>query len=229
MKMLTRLTTAAMLVVLLSPSALSAQTGRNPFQWFIGGSGGVLVFETPRQERSAMPSVGANFLITAKRTALLLAIEEGLGSDELSSYVDPSAPTTNGVRDVTFNNIRKFSATLMYYPLQSHAQPFIGVGLGMIQVHNPQPVGPFTTPDEQASARTTATQLGSSGFASLVGGLQLQVGAFAIFGQYQITTAPGPSSRLNNNKLLTGPTHSFTGGLRFSLGGAKEGVTGGGY
>ena len=33
----------------------------------------------------------------------------------------------------------------------------------------------------------------------------------------------------NNNKLLTGPTHSFTGGVRLSLGSAKEGITSGGY
>ncbi len=111
----------------------------------------------------------------------------------------------------------------MLYPLQSHAQPFIGVGVGILQIHNPSPTGPFLTPDEQSNARQTAQDLGSSGFASLVGGLQLQVGGVAIFGQYQITTSP------SSGKLLVGPTHSFTAGLRLNLGSAREGVSGGGY
>jgi hypothetical protein len=228
MKMFTRLAMTAALVTLVSSTA-SAQGGHSPFSWYLGAHGGVMIFETPRQENAAIPTVGGNLLITARKTALLLAIEEGIGDNEVSGYVDPSATTTNGVRDVTFNDIRKYSATLLLYPLKSHAQPFLGVGGGIIQIHNPQPAGPFATPDEQQNARNTARNLGSYGFASLVGGLQLQVGSFAIYGMYQITTSPGTDAASNNNKLLTGPTHTFTGGLRFSLGSAKEGITGGGY
>jgi hypothetical protein len=40
---------------------------------------------------------------------------------------------------------------------------------------------------------------------------------------YQITSSP------SRDKLLSGPTHNLTAGLRFSLGTAKEGITGGGY
>ena len=43
------------------------------------------------------------------------------------------------------------------------------------------------------------------------------------FGQYQITTSPSAGH------LLRGPSHTIGGGLRFSLGGSKEGVRGGGY
>lgn len=221
MKMLFRLATTATLAAVIWPTTLSAQNGRNPFHWYIGGSGGLTIFETPRQNSGAIPTFGGNVLITARRTALLLAIEEGVGSDELTSYTDPSA--AGGSRDVTFNDLRKYSATLMLYPLQSHAQPFIGVGVGILQIHNPNPVGPFVTPDEQSNARQTAQDLGSSGFASVVGGLQLQVGGVAIFGQYQLTSSP------SSGRLLVGPTHSFTAGLRLNLGSAKEGVTGGGY
>ena len=229
MKMSTRLAMTAALVTVVSSSLAAQDNGHRPFSWYIGGQGGILLFETPRQETAAIPSLGANILITARRTALLLAVDEGIGDNEVSGYIDPSAATTNGVRDVTFNDIRKYSATLLLYPLKSHAQPFLGFGFGIMQIHNPQPAGPFATPDEQENARTTASNLGSYGFASLVGGLQLQVGSFAIFGQYQITTSPGFDSRNNNNKLLTGPTHALTGGIRFSLGSAKEGITGGAY
>jgi hypothetical protein len=229
MKMFTRLALTAALVTLVSPSLAAQTNGNRPFTWYFGGQGGFIMFETPRQERGAIPTLGANVLITAKRTALLLSVDEGIGDDEVTGYIDPSAVTTNGVRDVTFNDIRKYAATLLYYPLKSAAQPFLGIGAGIIQLHNPFPAGPFATPDEQENARTTARNLGSFGFASFVGGLQLQVGSLAIFGQYQITTSPGFDTRNNNNKLLTGPTHSVSGGIRFSLGSAKEGIEGGGY
>ena len=54
-------------------------------------------------------------------------------------------------------------------------------------------------------------------------GIQFQLGRIGAFGMYQITTSP------KDGKLLSGPTHTFSGGLRFSLGGSKEGVAGGGY
>jgi hypothetical protein len=56
-----------------------------------------------------------------------------------------------------------------------------------------------------------------------MGGLQFRVGRLAAFGQYQINTAPSPDN------LLRGPLHLLSGGLRFSLGSAREDVKGGGY
>jgi hypothetical protein len=229
MKMFSRLALTAALMTLVSSQASAQNGGRSPFSWYFGAHGGVMVFETPRQEKGAIPTLGGSFLITARRTALVIAVEEAIGDDELSSYIDPSATTSNGVRDVSFNDIRKYSATLLLYPLKSNVQPFLGFGFGILQIHNPNPSGPFLTPDEAENARRTARNLGSHGFASFVGGLQLQAGSFAIFGQYQITTSPGFDSQNNNNKLLLGPTHTLVGGLRFSLGSAKEGITGGGY
>jgi hypothetical protein len=221
MKMFLRLAMAAALVAMFNSSPLAAQSGRNPFSWYIGGTGGVLIFETPRQQQGGMPVAGGNLLVTAKRTALLVSVEEGFGSKELSSYTDPSAP--NGIRDVSFNDIRKYSFVLMLYPLRSHAQPFIGVGYGLLHIVNPFPLGTFATPDEQANAKATARDLGSTGFGTASAGLQLQVGGVALYGMYQITTAPSAG------KLLQGPTHTFSAGLRVSLGSAKEGITGGGY
>jgi hypothetical protein len=221
MKMFFRLATAATLALTMGAPTLCAQTaGKNPFSWYIGGSGGVLLFETPRQEQGAIATAGGNLMITARRTALLLSIEEGFGSDELTSYVDATAP--GGARDVTFNDIRKYSAVLLAYPLKSAAQPFVGVGLGLMHIHNPQPQNTLT-PAERATADSVVGDLGSHGYGTFVAGLQLQVSGIAVYGMYQITTSP------SKDNLLTGPTHSFTAGLRFSLGGAKEGVTGGGY
>lgn len=216
-----RVAMLALVGSLALPAFAGAQeTGRNPFSWYVGGGGGVLVFETPRQERGAIPLAGANVLITAKRTALLLSVEEGIGSTERSSYVDPTAP--GGTRDVTFNDIRKYSFALLAYPLRGHTQPFIGLGFGLLHLHNPQPLNTLT-PAERATADSAVRVLGSHGFLGITAGIQFQVGGLAIYGMYQFTSGP------DSQKLLIGPTHTLTGGIRLSLGGAKEGITGGGY
>ena len=220
MKMFTRLAMAAALVTLVSSPASAQNGGRNPFSWYFGAQGGVMMFETTRQESGGIPVAGANILVTARRTALMLSVEEGFGSDELTSFVDPTAPT--GERNVTFNNIRKYSALLLAYPLRGHAQPFIGVGFGLIHLHNPQAQNTLTIA-EKAALDDSASSRGSAGYGSAVAGLQLQVSGIAIYGMYQITTSP------SRGKLLVGPTHNLTAGLRFSLGSAKEGITGASY
>ena len=221
MKKLMRALVVTLVLVPGAASLLPAQSTGSQFRWYIGGQAGVLLFETNRQTRSGIPTVGGNMLITARRTALLVQVEEGIGSNEQTSYIDAGA--AGGIRNVSFNDLRKYSFLVMVYPLKSAAQPFVGAGFGLLHVHNPFPAGPFATPDEQANAKNSAQDLGSTGFASFAGGVQLQVGRFNVFGMYQITTSP------TDGKLIQGPTHTFSGGIRFSLGGAKEGITGGGY
>jgi hypothetical protein len=115
----------------------------------------------------------------------------------------------------------------MAFPIKSAAQPYLGVGWGIIHVVNPQTVGGF---------HDDAVQLGSSGFGSFVGGVQFQVGRFMAFGQYQITTGASndtvedaTGAPVAFGRLLEGPTHTFSGGLRFGLGSAREKPQTGGY
>ena len=75
------------------------------------------------------------------------------------------------------------------------------------------------------------------GFGTFVGGVQFQVGRLMAFVQYQVTTSPSTHAVTDASgtvvavgRLLDGPTHSFTGGLRFGLGGALDnGRSAGGY
>ena len=76
----------------------------------------------------------------------------------------------------------------------------------------------------------------AAGFGTFVGGLQFQVGRFMAFGQYQITTGAVDDTVRRQRRdpvafgrLLEGPTHTFTGGLRFGLGSAREKCETGGY
>ncbi len=224
MRIVTRSITVAALALCTGAASLPAQEpGNGTFQWYIGGHGGVMAFRTPSQTRGAIPLAGGHLLIVARRTGLMLAVEEAIGSTELTSYTSASGST----QAVTFNDIRKYSATLMGFPFRMPIQPFFGVGVGIMHV-----VNPFTG-SEASSA--VATELGSTGFGSFVGGVQFKVARFMGFGQYQITTSPSRHATWDvgggvaTGNLLAGPTHTFSAGLRIGLGGARERAQGGGY
>ena len=225
MRMLSRSIPVAALALSLGALPAAAQEpGSDNFQWYVGGQGGVMFFDTPTQDRTGIPTFGGQTLIVAKRTGLLLSVEEGVGSDETSSYSDLS-----GTQTVTFNDIRKYSAVLMAFPIRAAAQPYLGVGYGIMHTVSPTPVN--TT-----AFQSDAEQLGSTGFGTFLAGITFQVGRFMAFGQYQVTTSPGNDVVEDGNgqpvafgRLLSGPTHTFSGGLRFGLGSARESVKTGGY
>ncbi len=233
MRMVTRGIPMAALAFCLGAAPLSAQVpGNGTFQWYVGGSGGILSFETATQDRTEIPLGGAQLLITAKRTGLLLSVEQGFGDDEQSGYLftqlDSLGNLSNqAVIPVTFSYVRKYSATLMAFPIRGPATPYFGLGVGILHA------GGFTVDD--GSAR----ELSSTGFGSLIAGLNFQVSRLSAFGQYQVTTGPsthsnsgpGPnkSTLIVSGNLLHGPTHTFSAGLRFSLGSSRESVKTGGY
>ncbi len=225
MRMLTRsIPVAAVALALGTVAAAAQESGQRDFQWYIGPQAGVMLFDTPVQDRQAMPSFGGQTLSVAKRTGLLLSVEEGVGNDEVSAYTDLS-----GTQTVTFNDIRKYSAVLMAFPIKAAAQPYLGVGWGIIHTVSPQV-------SNATAFQSDAESLGSSGFGTFLAGLTFQVGRLMAFGQYQITTSPGTGFVSDadgvvvaSGRLLTGPTHTFSGGLRFGLGSARESVKTGGY
>jgi hypothetical protein len=201
----------------------AAQQREDAFKWYLGAQGGVLGFQTPNQSRTWVPTVGGSFLVNAKRTGLLISVDEALGSDESTGYADNAASTTGGVRVIEFDRIRKYSATLTGYPVKGKTQPYFGVGFGLMQVLNPQPTGTFTSAVQASLVKDEADQRSTDGFISFVAGIQGRVGRVVAFGQYQLNSSAGAGH------LLRGPGNAFTGGLRFLLGGAKEGIKGGGY
>lgn len=222
----------AVLALCLGAAQLPAQQpGSSNFQWYIGGQGGIINFETI-EGRQTVPLGGAHLLITGRRTGLLLSVEQGFGSNEQGAYTLQTLDNNGALLDqqsigVSFTNIRKYSAMLLALPIRGPATPFFGIGVGILHTSG-------HTPDDNFSKA-----IGSSGFGSLLGGLNFQVSRLSAFGQYQITTGPAlqavtqrfsdGSRMVAFGNLFTGPTHTFTAGLRFSLGNAKERATSGGY
>src|SRR5215218_744220 len=93
MRTLIRSIPVAALALCLGTAHLTAQApGNGNFQWYVGGQGGVSFFKTPTQGRSGIPTFGGQALIVAKRTGLMLSFEEGVGSNETSSYTDAGRP-----------------------------------------------------------------------------------------------------------------------------------------
>lgn len=216
MRMLGRTATVLGLACLAQAPSLSAQSiiGFDSFKWYIGGQAGVTIFETPNQTKGGIFTAGGHMLVTARRTGLLISVEEGFKSNQVSSVYDAS--TASGKRRVQFNDIRKYSISLLAFPFRTIAQPYVGVGVGVLHTVNEYPdktgVAPIDVPvlEEQVDEKGTHT------FASFTGGVQVRLSRFAVFGQYQITSGP------NKGNLFVGPTHAFTAGLRVSLGSARE-------
>ncbi len=226
MRMLGRTAMVLGLACLSQAPSLAAQSiiGFDSFKWYIGGQGGVTIFETPNQTKGGIFTAGGHFLVTARRTGLLIEVQEGFKKDQVSSYYD--ATVGDLTRDVTFNNLRRYSASLLVFPFKTIAQPYVGLGFGLMQTVNEYPEGPFGTSVDEVSAKEAANQTGSYTFAMFTGGVQIRLANFAVFGQYQITTSPGlnySADRSYGGRLLQGPTHTLTGGLRISLGSSKEG------
>jgi hypothetical protein len=219
MRMLGRTSTVLGLACLVQVPALMAQTtGFETFKWYVGAQAGITIFETPTQTRGGIFSAGAHLLVTAKRTGLLLSVEEGIKRNQTSSFADASA--AGGVRQVVFNDLRKYSASLLAFPFRTFVQPYVGLGIGFLQTVKEYPSG--TTPATAPAAQALAESAGSIGFGTAIGGVQARVDRFVVFGQYQFTTAAA------SGKLLVGPTHTFSAGMRISLGNAREGVAGAG-
>lgn len=216
--------------------------GTGAFKWYVGGHGGVTSFRTD-EGREFMPLGGGHFLITAKRTGLLISVDQGFGSDELTTtfyeVIDSAGTVAEfGSEGWTFDGIRRYSATLLAYPIRNrNIQPFVGVG-GGIAHYTGNSQGPFAD-------RRVEDELSSTGFALAVAGIEFRVGPLSAYGQYQVTTRHGFKStatvlqadqsgrpiftRVDYGEWTRGAHHSITGGLRFSLGGTRETSHVGGY
>ena len=229
-------------LLVVAPSA-AQKAGTSPFKWYVGGHGGVTSFRTNAGGRELMPIGGGHILITAKRTGLLLSVDQGFGSDEptqtLFEVRDSVNQTINsGVSNWTFQGIRRYSAILMAYPVRNqNIQPFVGIGAGIAHTTG-NSAGPFAD-------GSVESELSSTGFGTAVAGLEFRVGPLSAIGQYQITTKQGfkavhnvllqsPDgkvlfSRVDYGEWTMGAFHTITGGLRFSLGRARENSGQGGY
>ncbi|MDX2207601.1 MAG: hypothetical protein SFU57_08180 [Gemmatimonadales bacterium] len=178
--------------------------------WKLGLQGGSMVFQTRTQDYEAVPSVGAHLLIMAKRGGLMVGVDEGFGDDEQSGQI-------------VFNDIRRYQAVLMAFPVAGKIEPYFGAGGGLLQVVGPRVSSLVTDPLEREALLDAADDATTHAFATFLAGVQGKWGRSSVFVQTQISTAPG------SDKLLRGALYSFHGGIRIGLGSTREDVRAGGY
>ena len=215
MRVLTRALATLGLAALAGATSLSAQSaGVGAYRFYVGASGGGMNFETAEQTRGTIPMFGGNALITAKRAALLVAVDIGLGSGEAASM--PDAFDENLSRDVTFDNINRYYFMLMAYPLKSHIQPFFGIDWGIQTLSNVQLKGTFADNYEKDANEQQAEELGSTGFMQFVAGVEIRVGILNVFGSFSAATGA------NDFDLIQGSVYTGQAGARISLGKSRE-------
>jgi hypothetical protein len=200
---------AVVALLTVTPSAVHAQRG-DSYTWKIGLQAGSIIYETRTQESEFMPSGGAHVLIMAARGGLMFGIDEGFGSEERSGAV-------------MFNDLRRYQAVLVAFPVALPLEPYFGAGGGIMQVVSPTIDPIITDPFERAELQEQAREASTHAYATALFGLQGRWGRLTAFGQAQVTTGPG------DDKLLRGAAYSIHGGIRIGLGSAKEGIRAGGY
>jgi hypothetical protein len=175
------------------------------YTWKIGFEAGAMAYETRVQDTKVVPAVGAQLLIMAHRGGLLVGVDEGIGSNE------------NATSSIQFNDVRRFQAVLMAFPLSGPIEPYFGGGGGLLTVVGPRVnpalmLDPATAQEVQAAAEANST----SGFLTILFGVQGRMGRTTIFAQYQAGTSP------SDDNLLHGSTQTAMAGVRIGLGSTKE-------
>jgi hypothetical protein len=191
------------------PSSALAQRN-DSYTWKLGLQAGSMILQTRTQDSELIPSAGAHVLIMGRRGGLLAGVDEAFGSDEKSGLI-------------VFNDVRRYQAVLMAFPVAAPLEPYFGVGGGIMQVVSPRVDASVQDPFQREALLDAAKDASASGFLTALAGIQGRWNRFTAFGQAQIHTAPG------DDKLLRGASYSVHGGIRIGLGSAKEGVKAGGY
>lgn len=210
---------AGLTLAVFSPAPAAAQADVWQRRWYWGAQGGIFLYSSPSDStRQLAITAGGHWLITGKRSALLVSYDQILFPDSASSIIpDPITPT--GLRFVDFTTGRRIQAMLYAIPTDAPIQPMLGGGFAIQQITDGTPRGPFLTLAEQTNAETLVANQDTRAFAIFSGGFQMRLlRRWAIYANYQFIPAA-------KNFLLTGEAHAFTAGIRFSLTTAHEDVT----
>lgn len=193
------------------------------YQWYWGAQGGAFIYKTNVQPLYYDPVVGGHWLVTARRTALYLAYEQAFFLTDANAVMfDPNSSTSSvgpGFRDVSFNDMRRLMFGVLAFPAQKVIEPFVGGGFALMQVLNPVVDCPSCTFAEFVEADDRAHDAASRAFFWVMGGLQINYSTkLNVFAHYLLTSSAA-------GFLIESNTHTLQGGIRYSLGTSKEGVT----
>jgi hypothetical protein len=212
----------ALVAAALLPVAASAQgaskapRGFND-SWYWGLKGGTTMFTAGEDgdTQVSAPTVGAEWLITRSRVALNVSVEQSFFDDK-SSVFDPSF--SGSVRPVSINDMRRYQASVFFFPKQFGAfRPYAGLGLAINVIQNANPEGTFLSEASQSAILASVEDQTSRASTNFTLGVQAHVRNAAIFVQ-------GASMPTRNRFLLSGAANTYVleAGIRYNLVSAIE-------
>jgi hypothetical protein len=189
-------------------------------KWYWGAEGGIYSYKDAlTSTRKFVPAVGGHWMITGRRSALMIAFDQVLFKDSTQSAIaDPSAVTTGGIRLVNFTTLRRIQAEIFAVPMDGPLQIMVGGGFTIHQITNGQPVGPFTTLQDQQNASGVVSDAATKAYVVYAVGAQYRISRLAVFAMYNYS--PGA-----NDFLITSDSHTLMAGIRWALTNAHEDVT----
>ena len=204
---------AAAVVPMVAGAQASSQSPRdfdNSWFWGIKGGSTMLTTGASGNTKVSAPTFGAEWLITRKRMALSIGIDQAF-FDNTAAVYDPSA--AGSARAVNISDLRSYSAGVYFFPLKyGSLRPYAGLGLSVNVIQNADPQGTYANTDAQEAVLTEIDNQSSRVSARFTVGAQYQLQRVAIFGQ--AATLP-----TRNNFLINGAANTFVleAGLRFNL------------
>lgn len=183
--------------------------------WFWGVKGGLLRFGTLTEGMVSAPSIGADWMITRSKGALLVGFDQAL-FDRTSAV--PAQIGTDSILRVSMKNARRFSATALATPKAfGRLRPYAGAGLVLELIDGAVPQRSTAGPGQRDPNQGFVDDAASRVAFQLVGGAQYQVGRAAAFVQGSVTPAQTRSSLWNYGK-----PGLFEVGVRFNFGDAVD-------
>ena len=183
--------------------------------WFWGAKAGAIRFGTISEGMITAPSVGADWLITRQRAALLVGFDQ-VFFNRTSAIVNPMA--ADSLLRVNMKNARRFSVTALAFPKRfGQLRPYAGAGLAIELVDGAEPRASSAGPGRRDPNQGVVDDAASRMAFQLMGGAQYQLGRAAAFVQGSISPAQNNGSLWNYGK-----PGMVEAGIRFNFGDAVE-------
>ena len=180
---LLRVLTAAIGLAALLPQLSAAQSGRQfKDAWFWGVKGGSMLYSSASTENSLAPMIGAEWLITRSRGGLYVSYDQAFLSTT-GTFLDRD-PDSTFVRSVSLKNLRRLAIAAMVFPMQSAKyHPYAGFGMALNQIGGAAFQTGFVNTVRYQIA-LDSVQSKKANFSPIVmGGLQVRLSRFSVFGQ----------------------------------------------
>ena len=220
----------------LLPAVGHAQAPGSNFtnSWFWGVSGGMMTYWTTNVAHAQAPTAGIEWLITRKHTALYIGVDQSFFKTTTLQYQEVGIQYGDSTRSIanatnvgyphsaTIHNSRHLNLALMGFPGSGPIRPYAGVGVSLNFVQNAvanpnyptsNPLGfgnpLYWTPDAYGNQYLDQQAYWVSPL--VMGGLQIQVSRFSVFGQAKVMTTDG------RHLFSDGAFFNLEAGIRYNV------------